>query len=196
MSRVYFIKPIGMDGPIKIGCSISPDTRRRALATWSPFALEIVAEIDGDFDLERRFHALFAETHQRREWFGWSKRLAAVISAINDGSFDAATLPAPIFIANNGAKKAMAAAWTDSRRFQAAYSARMHALKKRGMPKMDECPFFTDGDYTLRKFGFVGRRDEFIRYCEDWADRMTAEYGHDGMKPVRWPRSSAAKHVA
>lgn len=106
MKRVYFIKPVGMAGPVKIGCSASPDGRRRALESWSPFALEIVAEIDGDFDLERRFHARFRDTHQRREWFDWSPELQAVIDAIRAQTFDVTTLPAPFSIANckNGAR--------------------------------------------------------------------------------------------
>ena len=56
---------------------------------------EIVAEIDGDFRLERRFHALFLHCHDRREWFHAAPELQAVIAAINDGSFDAETLPNP-----------------------------------------------------------------------------------------------------
>ena len=46
MTYVYFIKPIGMDGPIKIGCSVSPDRRRETLEWWCPFPLEILAEIE------------------------------------------------------------------------------------------------------------------------------------------------------
>lgn len=95
MSAVYFIRPIGMKGPIKIGCSVSPDRRRSTLETWSPFPLEIVAEIDGSFELERRFHALFAEWHQGREWFLWTVRLQQVIDAINAGIFDLDSLPDP-----------------------------------------------------------------------------------------------------
>jgi hypothetical protein len=92
--RVYFIRPIGMQGPVKIGCSQSPDQRRCTLAAWSPFPLEVVAEIAGGERLERSFHALFAEQHERREWFRWSPELQAVMDAINAGTFDVATLPA------------------------------------------------------------------------------------------------------
>lgn len=96
---VYFIRPIGMDGPVKIGCSGSPASRRTALDTWSPFALEIIATIPGDFQLERRFHALFRKQHQRREWFLWSPLMGKVVAAINDGSFDIDTLPPPACLA-------------------------------------------------------------------------------------------------
>lgn len=123
MKRVYFIKPIGMDGPIKIGCSQSPTTRRKTLETWSPFALEIIAEIDGDFDTEKRFHALFESTHQRREWFNPSSEMALVIKQINDGEFDISTLPLPknICTRSHGLPKQYA----DQVRLQMSYAQRV-----------------------------------------------------------------------
>jgi hypothetical protein len=84
-SFVYFIKPVGMDGPIKIGCSWSPESRLRALMVWSPFDLEIVATIAGDFDLEGRIHAQFAEHHRRQEWFNWTPELLALIEEVKAG---------------------------------------------------------------------------------------------------------------
>lgn len=91
--RVYFIKPVGLPGPIKIGCSQSPDGRRKTLEVWSPFALEIVAEIDGDAHLERRFHAKFFDHHQRGEWFDATPELVETIACIARGDFDPSTLP-------------------------------------------------------------------------------------------------------
>src|SRR3546814_12747101 len=41
MKRVYFIRPIGQAGPVKIGCSVGPNKRRPELETWSPVPLEI-----------------------------------------------------------------------------------------------------------------------------------------------------------
>lgn len=93
MRSVYFIKPTGLIGPVKIGCSQSPQKRREALETWAPFALEIVAEIEGDFGIEHRFHSLFADSHIRREWFNWTPELGNAILAIAAGTFDLATLP-------------------------------------------------------------------------------------------------------
>ncbi|WP_230280240.1 GIY-YIG nuclease family protein [Croceicoccus sp. Ery15] len=104
MKRVYFIKPVGMDGPVKIGCSQSPTSRRDALSTWSPFELEIVAEIEGGFDTEQCFHAMFEEQHQRREWFSWSEQLQDVIDSINAGTFDFNDLPGPKRITGNAGK--------------------------------------------------------------------------------------------
>lgn len=93
--RVYFIRPAGMDGPVKVGSSMSPDNRLATLDTWSPFALEIVAEIAGDRDLEWRFHAYFEASHQRREWFHGSRQMDETIAAIQAGTFDPSVLPEP-----------------------------------------------------------------------------------------------------
>lgn len=127
--RVYFIKPVGLDGPIKIGCSQSPDGRLCTLETWSPFALEIVAEIDGEFDLERRFHAKFTHLHQRREWFLAGHDLTATIASINAGTFDVETLPGPVFVANwkEGRKKKRSASFGR----QISYSNRVHHMERR-----------------------------------------------------------------
>lgn len=95
MKRVYFIKPIGMEGPIKIGCSLWPDYRAHQLDTWSPFPLEVVAQIEGGEPLEMRFHNTFRASHVRKEWFAWTAELQAAIDAINAGTFDIESLAAP-----------------------------------------------------------------------------------------------------
>lgn len=51
---VYFIRPVGMDGPVKIGGSGVPKNRLNNLMTWSPFPLEVAATDDGGYPLERR----------------------------------------------------------------------------------------------------------------------------------------------
>lgn len=95
MKRVYFIKPIGMDGPIKIGASKSPGDRCGSLETWCPFPLEVVAELAGTTEIERRFHAMFRLDHRGHEWFNVTDRLLDVIASINAGNFDVSTLPEP-----------------------------------------------------------------------------------------------------
>lgn len=94
MSRVYFIKPIDFPGPIKIGCSASPLKRRDALSAWSPFPLEIIAEIEGDHSIERRFHARHVASFRGFEWFDLTPELQADIEAIRAGTFDVSCLPA------------------------------------------------------------------------------------------------------
>lgn len=126
MKRVYFIKPVGMDGPIKIGCSYSPDRRRETLAFWSPFALEIVAEFDGGDKVERQFHARHRSSHQRREWFDASPMLLADIAAINDGSFDPKCLPDPQLLPRKQIDRSyMTAEWS----YRNSVNARLRRVK-------------------------------------------------------------------
>lgn len=129
MKRVYFIKPVGMDGPIKIGCSCHPDGRRQNLDTWSPFALEIVASMEGDYTLERRFHAHFVHLHERREWFRSAPDLLATIDQIRVGAFDIDRLPDPLCVANrtNGNR----AQRSPEFRQQLSYSLRVSHLERR-----------------------------------------------------------------
>lgn len=82
---VYFIRQIGTVGPIKIGCSWNPEHRLLSLMSWSPVDLEIIARVDGDFDLERRIHGIFAAQHRRHEWFNATPELLALIDGINAG---------------------------------------------------------------------------------------------------------------
>lgn len=82
---VYFIRPVGMDGPIKIGTSIMAHERLRELMTWSPVPLEIAVEISGHHELERALHSCFADAHSHREWFHPSPRLVALVEALIRG---------------------------------------------------------------------------------------------------------------
>lgn len=92
---IYFIKPIGMDGPIKIGTSVSPDGRLRTLEHWSPFPLEIAAQMQGGTKEERRLHDAFARFHINHEWFQASPEILAVVASVNRGDFDLDSLPVP-----------------------------------------------------------------------------------------------------
>jgi hypothetical protein len=96
MNQVYFVKPIGMDGPIKIGFTSLIRERIAALNAWSPLELELVAVIDGARELEQRFHAKFAASRQHGEWFTWSPELAAVVANVQAGAFDTDVLPQPV----------------------------------------------------------------------------------------------------
>lgn len=82
---VYFMKPVGMDGPIKIGCTIDIGERLNQLARWSPFPLELVAHVEGGPRLERKLHSYFREHHSHKEWFSPSPMLLALIAHINGG---------------------------------------------------------------------------------------------------------------
>lgn len=82
---VYFLKPIGMDGPIKIGCSITPVGRLLAIAAWSPFPLEIAATIPGGLSLEKNIHECFADLHLHREWFKADPKLVDAVALLAAG---------------------------------------------------------------------------------------------------------------
>lgn len=111
---VYFIKPIGFEGPIKIGVSLAPEQRADQLACWSPFPLEIVATINGDLKIERRFHGRFADDHLGHEWFKTTPDLLAVIAEIQACAFDVETLPAPKSLRSPSQTKR--AKWSDEHR--------------------------------------------------------------------------------
>lgn len=82
---VYFIKPVGRKGPIKIGVSWKPLERLSGLMAWSPVKLEIIATIEGTCKLEHNIHACFADCHSHREWFHPAPRLLAAIEKIAAG---------------------------------------------------------------------------------------------------------------
>lgn len=120
---VYFIRPEDGEGPVKIGCSQHPEGRVLDLMTWSPYPLVIAARIEGGFDLERQFHALFWGDHSHREWFRPSARLAEVIEQVQAGTFDVSGLPsADKLPARNGRT------WNDEERQHASLK---HLLRLR-----------------------------------------------------------------
>lgn len=94
-SYVYFLRPVGQRGPVKIGSSVRPVGRLANYAIWSPLPLEVAATIAGDRDMEAQFHTLFAADHSHHEWFRGSDRMDAVIDAVRNGCFDLSSLPAP-----------------------------------------------------------------------------------------------------
>jgi hypothetical protein len=83
---IYFIRPVGMDGPIKIGCSDTPTHRLKQLMTWSPFELEIIATAPGDQKLEANLHSCFCDIHMHGEWFKPDARLLDAIDQIRGGA--------------------------------------------------------------------------------------------------------------
>lgn len=84
--HVYFVRPVGMDGPIKIGCSVDPSGRLQVLSAWSPFPLELIGSVLGDFKDEARLHTRFSELHTRKEWFMSSPLLRETIERILAGT--------------------------------------------------------------------------------------------------------------
>lgn len=83
---IYFMKPVGLPGPIKIGCSRSPAERLKLMATWSPFELEVIAVTAGGLTEEKLIHDRFVHVHERNEWFTATNELMSGITAIQNGA--------------------------------------------------------------------------------------------------------------
>lgn len=82
MKTVYFIRPIGRQGPVKVGCSKLPESRIKAIDIWSPFPLEIIAAAPGDHHHERAVHWHLRDSRLHGEWFRWSARLSALVAHV------------------------------------------------------------------------------------------------------------------
>lgn len=93
LRTVYFIRPAGERGPVKIGCSIDAERRLAQLQIEADDRLEIVASASGSMDDERRIQSLFWHDRIRREWFNWSPVLQLLIDAVARGEADWAALP-------------------------------------------------------------------------------------------------------
>ena len=84
-SFIYFLRPVGQPGPIKIGYSVRPDKRREWFNAWAPVPLELVHAMPGGSQLESKLHLAFADTHSHSEWFAASPRLLSMIDALMAG---------------------------------------------------------------------------------------------------------------
>ena len=82
---VYFVKPVGQAGPIKIGHSTYPPARLNTLQTWSPVELELVSSFQGSLATEKAVHERFAKWQVRGEWFEPVPELVALMGGIRDG---------------------------------------------------------------------------------------------------------------
>lgn len=82
--RVYFLKPIGMDGPIKIGCSGTPERRLKSLDIWSPFPLELLCSAPGENDSERAAHWHCRDARLHGEWFTASATVLDLVKHVRE----------------------------------------------------------------------------------------------------------------
>lgn len=85
LKHIYFLRPIGQNGPIKIGCSVEPPRRLLEMQMWSPIPLELIATCRGTHANERHLHAAFAEQRLHFEWFRESADLYALIDLVKSG---------------------------------------------------------------------------------------------------------------
>jgi hypothetical protein len=82
---VYFIRPVGKAGPIKIGHSVFPPARLISLQAWSYEELEIISQLEGGRKMERAIHERFAKYQIRGEWFEAVPDLVVLAEGIRDG---------------------------------------------------------------------------------------------------------------
>lgn len=82
---VYFIKPVGLYGPIKIGCATVPQDRLLSLSAWSPWPLEILVTIPGSYRLEQDIHECMARSYSHREWFHATAEVLALVEKLRAG---------------------------------------------------------------------------------------------------------------
>ena len=88
--HVYFLRPVGQQGPIKIGCSATPAKRLRSVEIWSPVQLEMVASAPGGHAHEWTLHSMFGEDRLHGEWFAVTPDLMKIISYVSENGPSAA----------------------------------------------------------------------------------------------------------
>lgn len=76
---IYFVKSPA--GSIKIGTTIRLSHRLRQLAAAHGPGLEVLAVLDGSFEVERALHDRFAHLRREGEWFEPGPDLTAFIAA-------------------------------------------------------------------------------------------------------------------
>lgn len=82
---VYFLRPIGQPGPIKVGHSVHPVSRLNAFQTWSPVLLEIVSQVEAEQTMERQIHDRFGKWSLHGEWFHPVEELISLAEGVRDG---------------------------------------------------------------------------------------------------------------
>jgi hypothetical protein len=78
---VYFIQR-GSDGPVKIGKSQNPESRRLLLQQSSPEPLQIIGVCLGGYPAESQLHRWFAADRLEGEWFERSDALNALLDRL------------------------------------------------------------------------------------------------------------------
>ena len=130
---VYFLRPVGQDGPVKIGFSCRPEERLQTYLSWSPVPLELAATLDGEPWLERYFHRRFHSSWLHHEWFSASQKLSAAVEDIAAGRF---VIPAPSDVESAGPSicNQSRPSWSAEQRLGASLSRRIRHLEAKGAP--------------------------------------------------------------
>lgn len=167
--RVYFMRPVGAEGPVKIGCSTMVEERLRALSPWAPFPLEVVATIPGDTRLEGRFHLKFMADRVHGEWFAASAELSATIAEVAAGKFDIDSLPSGPRV-NWSLRKPVE--WAPERRKGVGLRARLRILShKTGMCPVRELDDLANGFEGLTPSEREDAERRILHFLEDPINR-------------------------
>lgn len=83
---MYFAR--GERGPLKIGTSANVPGRLETLGTRETGPLELLAQLPGEYSIERTFHRAFAPERVRGEWFQPSERVLATVAFIRGGAVE------------------------------------------------------------------------------------------------------------
>ena len=78
---IYFIK---LNDFVKIGFSDDVSKRVAQLQTSSPYNLDVLCIIEGDYDKEKELHELFKQYSARGEWFYLSEEILEYIKSCKD----------------------------------------------------------------------------------------------------------------
>jgi hypothetical protein len=129
-SYVYFIKPVGLPGPIKIGFSVNTRERLLSLGAWSPLKLEIIAEIPGTCQLEKNIQDCLLNSHSHHEWFFPTDEVISVVEAIKAGI----PIEEAVDLTNRvgSIRTRGLSGWTESTKKRASYSTRIRNLHWKG----------------------------------------------------------------
>lgn len=156
---VYFLRPIGADGPVKIGCSDLPLKRLKEISTWSPLPLEIAATAPGSLQLERNLHDCFADLHSHREWFSADSRLAAFIEKVAAGVPIAEAIDLAEKRGNiRGARSKTSGQWLTTERgklFMSLTHRLRWACKRAGLTRMDVPESVSSAVFYSREHGIT-----------------------------------------
>ena len=182
---IYFIRPVGMDGPIKIGHSIEPLNRLNAFSTWSPFPLEIIGSVPGAMADETFLHQCFSDLHTHREWFLSNPALRRSIQTIlSAGTVDAVR---KTLVPKNGIKNRSRRPRTPEAKLQTSYKMRVDwaTRKLRGNTPPTEVYYLAPSDVSeiIRRWNYhrgpaerptdaeIARLDDFLANAADQVTR-------------------------
>lgn len=144
--QVYFIKPVGMDGPIKIGFSAVPMARLLSMVAWAPFDLELIGSVPGTYSDEQYLHRCFWNHHRHHEWFNQSEELTSAIADILEAGVVRRDLIGPPQID----RKPVSRNYTDEYRFKKSYLHKIwHAtnrVRKNADPEVLRGGYFSAPD--------------------------------------------------